>query len=89
MDEIQEVDIRIKQIGERIKELRVEKGYSSYEFFAWDNSMSRVQYYKMEAGSNITIKSLLKVIDAHGITLQEFFNGISNETVKTIQKKPD
>jgi transcriptional regulator with XRE-family HTH domain len=89
MDEIQEVDIRIKQIGERIKELRVEKGYSSYEFFAWDNSMSRVQYYKMEAGSNITIKSLLKVIDAHGITLQEFFNGISNETVKPIEKKPD
>jgi hypothetical protein len=70
------IDPRIKQIGEKIKALRIEKGYSSYEFFAWEHKISRVQYYKMEAGTNITLKSLLRVIDAHGITLEEFFKGI-------------
>lgn len=42
-------------IGERLKALRIEKGFSSYEKFAWDNEINRVQYYRMEKGANITI----------------------------------
>ena len=63
-------------IGERLKTLRIEKGFSSYEKFAWDNEINRVQYYRMEKGANITIKSLLKVLVVYGMTLEEFFKGI-------------
>lgn len=69
-------DPRAIAIGRRIKELRVEKGYTSHEFFAWENKISSAQYYRMEKGSNMTIKSLLRILDIHGMTLLEFFAGV-------------
>lgn len=63
-------------IGEKLKKIRIEKGYSSYEKFAWDNDINRIQYYRMEKGANITIKSLLKALNALGLTLEEFFKGL-------------
>ena len=70
------MDKRILQIAARIKELRIEKGYTSHEFFAWENKIPRVQYWRMEKGTNFTIKTLLRVLDAHNITLKEFFDGL-------------
>lgn len=64
-------------VGEKLKKLRIEKGYTSYEKFAWDTDISRVQYYRMEKGANITIKSLLKVLAVHNLSLEEFFQGIN------------
>lgn len=69
-------DPRVLAIGRRIKELRIEKGYTSHEFFAWENKISSSQYYKMENGYNITVKSLLRILDIHGMTLLEFFAGV-------------
>jgi transcriptional regulator with XRE-family HTH domain len=64
----------LKEIGERLKKLRIEKGYTSYESFAVDNDLSRMQYWRMEAGiSNITIKSLTRILRIHDITVEEFF----------------
>ncbi len=71
------MDQRILQIAKRIKELRIEKGYSSHEFFAWENDIPRVQYWRMEKGTNFTIRTLLRVLDAHNITLEEFFMGMT------------
>lgn len=48
----------IVSIGERIKSLRINAGYKSYEVFAWENNLSRIQYWKMEKGTNCTLKSL-------------------------------
>jgi transcriptional regulator with XRE-family HTH domain len=49
------------EIGERLKKLRINKGYNSYEAFAIDKDLSRMQYWRIEKGlSNITIRSLLK-----------------------------
>ena len=69
----EELDLRIKQIAEKLRELRIQKGYSNHEFFAWDNEINRVQYWKVERGSNITLKTLFKILDIHGISLSEFF----------------
>lgn len=71
--DIENLDPRLLKIAERIKELRVSKGYSSHENFAWDNGLNRVQYWRIEKGSNITLQTLLKICDLHGITLGEFF----------------
>ncbi len=70
------VDPRIIKIATRLKELRINAGYSSHESFAWDNDINRVQYWRIEKGTNITIKTLLIVLDIHKISLEEFFKDI-------------
>jgi len=72
------MDERILQIANRIKQLRIEKGYGSHEFFAWEHNIPRVQYWRMEKGTNFTIKTFLRILDAHGITLKEFFEGVED-----------
>ncbi len=67
---------RLIKIGERLRELRKKMGYKSYENFAFDNEINRVQYGRMEKGANITLASLLKVLDIHKITLEDFFKGL-------------
>lgn len=69
-------DKRQKKIAEKIKQLRLAKGYTSYEKFAWENDINRVQYWRIEKGGNITLASLLKVLDVHKISLKEFFSDI-------------
>jgi transcriptional regulator with XRE-family HTH domain len=62
-----------KKIAEKLKQLRIDKGYSSYENFAYENDLSRVQYWRLERGTNFTINYLLKVLEIHKISLSEFF----------------
>ncbi len=71
-----ELDPRIKEMAAKIRELRIKKGYSNHETFAWDNEINRVQYWKVEKGSNITVKTLLKILDIHEISLSDFFKGM-------------
>lgn len=69
-------DKRIQLIAQKIKELRINAGYTSAENFAFDNELNRVQYWRVESGANITLKTLLKVLDIHKISLSEFFASI-------------
>jgi hypothetical protein len=64
------------KVGDRLRVLRKKAGYKSYENFAFDNEINRVQYGRMEKGTNITLLSLLKVLDIHKLTLEEFFVGL-------------
>lgn len=66
----------IKKIAEKVKQLRIDKGYSSYENFAYENDLSRVQYWRLERGTNFTINYLLRVLEIHKLSLSEFFNDI-------------
>jgi predicted transcriptional regulator len=66
------MDKRIIAIAKKLKQLRKNKGYTSYENFAWDNEIPRVQYWRMEKGTNFTIRTFLRVLDAHNLTLKEF-----------------
>ena len=57
MNEIQSIEfeaLKVK-IGSELKKLRVKSGYKSYEVFAWDNKIRRIQYWKMEKGTNCTL----------------------------------
>jgi hypothetical protein len=71
-----EIDKRILKIAAKLKKMRIEKGYTSYENFAWDNDLGRIQYWRLEKGTNFTMQSLLKVIDVHKVSLEDFFKGI-------------
>ncbi|WP_439880920.1 XRE family transcriptional regulator [Pontibacter sp. MBLB2868] len=67
-------DELLKAIGKRLKEIRIQKGYSSYEAFALDHDLGRMQYWRLERGVNMTMKSLIRVLEIHQMTLQEFFS---------------
>jgi transcriptional regulator with XRE-family HTH domain len=66
-----------KKIGNRIKQLRFKAGYTSAEKFAYEHEISRAQYSRYERGVDMQISSLLKILTAHNMTLQEFFKGVS------------
>lgn len=68
-------DIQLKKLGERFTELRIAKGYSNYELFAFDNNIPRAQYGRYEKGQDLKFSSLSKVLDALDITFEEFFKG--------------
>jgi transcriptional regulator with XRE-family HTH domain len=63
-----------KKIGERIKELRIKRGHTSYEDFAYENDISRSQFGKYERGADMRISSLVKILKALNISIQEFFS---------------
>lgn len=64
----------LKAIGTRLKQIRIERGYKSYEAFALDHGLGRMQYWKMEKGeTNLTMRTLLKVLEIHQMSLKDFF----------------
>jgi hypothetical protein len=67
-------DKRLAQIGKHIRYLRKTKTNLSAENFAYEKGFDRVQYSRIEKGTNITMKTLLKVVDSHNMTLKDFFN---------------
>jgi len=69
-------DKRRKQVGDKLKKLRVRAGYKSAETFSYDNELNRVQYWRMERGANFTMDSLLRVLNIHKITMEDFFKGL-------------
>ena len=67
-----EQEKRIKQIGLRIKDLRLRSDYTSYETFTTDHDLPRKNYWRLEKGYNFTIASLLCILKIHKVTLDEF-----------------
>ena len=70
-DEI--ADERIQTIAKKIRQLRIEANYTSAESFAYEHEINRVQYWRVENGTNLTLKTLLKILDIHKISLSDFF----------------
>ena len=67
------LDPRLVAIGQRIKALRIAKGYNSAEIFAYEHDLNRVSYWRMERGCKMTLRSLLRILDIHQLSLHEFF----------------
>lgn len=69
-------DAFLAKVSKRIKQLRKQKGFKSYELFAYDIEISRAGMSKYEAGTfdDIRMRTLLKIIDGLGITPKEFFS---------------
>lgn len=72
----EEEKIILKKVGERLKQLRKEAGYTSYEYFAYENNISRPQYGKYEAGANIQLNTLIRILKSLNISLEDFFKGM-------------
>jgi transcriptional regulator with XRE-family HTH domain len=75
--------ITLERIGAKLTELRKQKGYSSHEDFAYDFEIPRVQYWRIEKGkTNLTIRSLCRLLTIHKMSVEEFFCELEKETAK-------
>lgn len=63
----------IQILGDKIRSLRKQKGYSNADIFAYENDIDRSQYGKYERGMDMTFSSIVRITDALGVTLQDFF----------------
>lgn len=64
----------ILNLAKRMRSLRINKGYTNYEIFAFENNLNRSQYGQYEKGTDLRFTSLLRVLNALEITLEEFFS---------------
>lgn len=64
---------KLAKLGERLRELRIAKGFSNYEQFAFAHELPRAQYGRYEQGQDLRFSSLCKVLKALDITFEEFF----------------
>jgi hypothetical protein len=69
-----DIEAQIKNLGDRIRQLRKDKEFTNYEFFAYENRIGRSQYGKYEQGVDMQFSSILRLIEVHGITVKEFFS---------------
>lgn len=72
-------DLTLKQLGNRIKELRIKKGYTSYEYFAYEHNISRAQFGRYERGEDLRFSTLARIVSAFDMTFEEFFSEGFNE----------
>lgn len=69
-----DVPEELKKLSERIRQLRIAKGYGNYETFAYEHDLPRAQYGRYERGQDIRFSTLVKVIKAFDMTVEEFFS---------------
>jgi transcriptional regulator with XRE-family HTH domain len=61
-------------LGDKLAELRVKKGYETLKEFTVKYGLPQIQYWRIEKGkANITLKTLVKILAIHNLTLQDFF----------------
>lgn len=61
-------------VGAGLQELRIKKGFATAKSFTEKHNLPEIQYWRMENGkANITLKSLCKILNIHGVSLQDFF----------------
>ena len=64
----------LKKLAKRIKQLRIQKGYSNYENFAFEHNLPRAQFGRYENGEDLRFTSLVKIVKAFDMDLKEFFS---------------
>ena len=65
---------QLKKLGERIRSIRKEKGFTNYEYFAYEHKFPRSQFGRYENGEDLRFSSLCKIVHAFDMTLEEFFS---------------
>lgn len=84
MKEEEALSSLLKRIGRKLTELRKQKGYTSHEDFAFDHEIPRVQYWRLENGeTNLTMRSLIRLLSIHKMTVEEFFVQMYKEEKKS------
>ena len=73
------LSVKLHQIGLGLSELRKKKGYDTIRDFAKAYKLPEIQYWRIENGkTNLTLKSLTKLLTIHKLTLEDFFCKLNN-----------
>ena len=68
------LDVKLRQIGVGLSDLRRSKGYDTIRDFAKAHKLPEIQYWRIENGkTNLTLKSLTRLLRIHKLTLEDFF----------------
>jgi transcriptional regulator with XRE-family HTH domain len=71
-----DVNQKLQQIGERVRELRKEK-YSNYESFSKALNINKVTLNRIENGKGVSMKLFINVLIKLEISsLEDFFQGL-------------
>ena len=65
---------QLKKLGKRLKALRLEKGFTNMDIFAYEHGFSRAQYGRYETGKDLQFTTLVRLANCFEITLAELFN---------------
>lgn len=68
----------LQKIGSGLRKLRKEKGYTSYHKLAYDMEMTHSQYGGYEKGKNMKILTLLRILNFHKISLNDFLSNYAD-----------
>jgi transcriptional regulator with XRE-family HTH domain len=71
-------------IGITMRKLRIQRGYKCAEYFAYEYQFNRSAYYGWESGKNISIKKLILVCEALGVSLFDFFSLVKQPRKKKV-----
>jgi len=67
----------LRQLGKRIREIRIQRGFKSQEEFADYCKLHRTFVGHLETGrKDFRLTTIIRIADALGITLQELFAGL-------------
>lgn len=67
---------KLVAVGQKLRRIRIERGYTNYDFFAWEHKLTPSQYLSMETGKNFKMESLLKVLEIYDMKVSDFFSDI-------------
>lgn len=71
-----EIKAILTALGKKFQALRKKRGYKNHELFAYENDLPRAQYWRYENGSDMKVSSLIKVLHALGISLEDYFKSL-------------
>lgn len=66
----------IRQLGQRIKSLRIAAGYDTPEAFAHDYDIPLADYLLYEEGTDMDMLTILSLTVMFGVTPSDFFKGL-------------
>ena len=66
---------RLNTIGKKLTKER-QSVDNNYKTFAENHGMNNMTLWRMQQGEDFSMSTLIQALDAIGITLEDFFNGI-------------
>jgi transcriptional regulator with XRE-family HTH domain len=74
------VEDTLRQLGRRIREIRIQRGFKSQEEFADYCKLHRTFVGHLETGrKDFRLTTIIRIAEALGVTLQELFAGLESE----------
>ena len=85
------MDDILKRLGQRIREIRIQRGFVSQETFADYCKLHRTFVGHLETGrKDFRLTTIIRVTDALGVTLSELFAGVERgEPFKSKRARPN